>query len=159
MPQINEPLRDKKQTVKRIFQLAETFKNDLDNIYIQKNGQTVAVSDLEFEEFYNFVKSLPYERDIAPIEVTARPKIIIERILEGRGRDCKKAAILLGAYFNKRGISWRLATVSTRNDLQIHHIFPQVDISLNGEFLNVDATYSNMKLFQEKKVTNAEYFS
>lgn len=157
MPLIREPLKDKAQTVNRIFQLAKKFSGDLDSIYINKGGRPFPVSDLSLVDFYKFVKSIPYQRDEKPIEIVARPKIIIDRYLEGEGRDCKKAAVLMGAYFERHDIPWRIATVSTRSDKKIHHVFPQVKI--NGQFLNADATYPDMKLFEEKTVSKVEYFT
>lgn len=159
MPEISEPLRDKRQTVKRIFWLADRFKNDLHTIYTARHGQRVPVSELSLREFYDFVKALPYKRDIEPVEIVARPSLVIERVLNGEGKDCKKAAVLLGSYCNLNGIKWRLACISNRRDLQIHHIFNQVDMYLNGQYQNCDATYSYMSIFEPKYVTKAEYFS
>lgn len=157
MPEISEPLTDKRQTVKRIFWLADKFKNDLDDIYTVIHGKRIPVSSLSLREFYDFVKSLPYKRDVEPVEIVARPSLIIERVLNGFGKDCKKASVLLGAYCNISGIKWRLACISTRPDCQVHHVFNQV--YMIGGYHNCDATYPYMSIFEPKYVTKAEYFS
>jgi hypothetical protein len=158
MPEIKEPLYNKKQTIKKIYWLAEKFKNDLDKVYDITDGKNVPVSKIPFIDFYNIVKNIPYKRDTDPVEVVARPRIIFENYQRGIGKDCKKAAVLFGAWFNKNGIAWRLVTVSTRPDKKIHHIFTQADIAGSGDFLNVDGTYSYMKPFQKKLVTKYEVY-
>lgn len=158
MPIITEPLRNKRQTIDRMFEVAKKYSSDLDSIYIKKNNSYVSLSRLSLPEFYEVIKNIPYQRDIEPIEIVARPRIVWERFLTGKGKDCKKAAVMLGAYFNKKNIPWRLATVSTRKDRQVHHVFPQADIYLSGQFINVDATYPSMSIGQGKRVTKIEYF-
>lgn len=157
MPETIEPLYTKEQTVSGIFKLVSSYKDDLKFCLIEDiDGFTAKLSNLSLEQFFTFVKKIPYKRDDEPIEVIARPRRIIEMYLAGKGKDCKKAAILIGSFLSLNGFKWRLATVSTRADKKIHHIFPQM--LLNDTWVNVDATYPSMKLFEIKTVTKAEYF-
>ena len=158
MPVISENLYDKKQTIKRMFEICRKYHGDLNDIFISYRGKNIALSDLPLQDFFNFVKSIPFLRDDDPVEIVARPKIIIENYLSGIGKDCKKAAVLIGSYLEAKKIPWRLATISTNKNKQIHHIFPQADFYNNGEYLNLDATYNYMKMFGEKEVTRVEYF-
>ena len=153
-----EPLRNKKQTVDRIFFLSDAYSGDLDNFFVRFHGQDIPVSSLTLSEYFDFVKNIPYRRDIEPVEVVARPKIIFSNYIQGVGKDCKKAAVLMGAYLNRKKIPWRLVVVSTRPDKELHHIFPQGDVYLNGDFLNLDCTYSYMRPFTVKTVTKAEIY-
>jgi hypothetical protein len=158
MPKIEEELKDKKQSIDRIFQIAKSFYSDLKTAYILNSGNTVALSQLSFSDFYNFVRSIPYKRDNEPIEIVSRPRLIFDNYLSGIGRDCKKAAVLIGAYCELKKIPWRLVTISTRPDKKIHHVFPQVDFAKDGEYINTDATYSSMKIGESKMVSKVEYF-
>ena len=151
-----EELFNKRQTVQRIFDLVRSFKGDLNNVYIQAGNETLPVSRLSLAEFFDLVRSIPYKRDSEPVEVVARRKIIFKNYLSGLGKDCKKAAILIGSYLEIKKVPWRLATVSTRPDRKIHHIFPQANFG--SGFVNLDATYGNMRPFDLKRVTKVEYF-
>ena len=155
---IQEPLNNKKQSIDKIFYLASRYASDLDSIYVNGSNGLTNLSSLTLEEYFDVVRKMPYQRDEEPIEIVARPKIIFERYLNGTGRDCKKAAVIIGAYCNKNGIPWRVAVVSTRPDKKIHHIFPQADLNGNGQYVNLDATYSNMRIAQPKDVTKVEYY-
>lgn len=159
MAVLEEPLKNKEQTISRIFQLTKQFCFDLNEMFIDIGaGQNIAASDLNLSEYFDFVKNIPYRRDSEPVEVVARPAIIFERYLSGIGKDCKKAAVLMGSYFVLKNIPWRLVVVSTRPDKQPHHIFNQA--RLNGNpWINLDATYSNMQPGQSKRVTHAEIFN
>jgi hypothetical protein len=157
MALIEEPLRNKEQSILRIFQICRQFHGDLDLIALPRGSSEVSLSSLDLLDYYDFVRSMPYRQDVEPIEVVARPQIIVERFLSGIGRDCKKASVMLGSYFTKKRIRWRLVTMSSRPDRQMHHIFPQ--IFLEGEWGNMDATYSYMRPLQAKTVTAAEYFN
>lgn len=102
------------------------------------------------------VRKIPYRRDDSPIEVVARPKYLIERA--AGGLDCKKKAVLLGAWLNANGFQplkdWRFVAMSSKPSGQIHHVFPQVNMA--GEWKNADATYRYMRLMQRKKATAME---
>lgn len=156
---IEERLFDKEQTGRRMYGLISRYAGDISRTYIKKNGRLVPLSSLPLIDYYNVVKNLPYKRDIKPVEVVARPRILLQG--DFSGLDCKKKAVLIGSWLHKNGKrkipgfrGWRLISVSTRPDKKIHHVFPQVNIS--GKWLNLDATYSDYKPFQKKVVTRAE---
>ena len=153
---VNEaPLSDRKQTSDEIFRLVRQFASDLNLIKIPTNTGTEALSKISFEDYYDFVRKLPYKRDVAPIERVGRPRWIIDEInTAGRGIDCKKKSVLIAAWLHLHGIPYRFIGSSNRADRQIHHIFPQADFG-NG-WINVDATYKNYRISQVKKVTEME---
>ena len=129
---------------------------DLSSIYIHDKGRPVSLSPLPLPRFYNMVRRMPYRRDDNPVEVVARPRYIIERAM--RGSDCKKKAIVLGAWFNANGYrplkDWRFVAMSSKPSGAIHHVFPQINLS--GRWKNADATYRYMRLLQPKRVTAIE---
>jgi hypothetical protein len=152
---IAEPLDDKEQTGRRMYALARRFHRDLDTIYLQRGRKVTPLSELSLHDYFNFVRRLPYRRDVAPFEVVMRPRSIIANSMGGI--DCKKKGTLLLAYlYGKYGRQYptRLISVSTRPDGKIHHVFPQIYVS--GKWRNLDATYPDYRPFQKKHVTNAE---
>ena len=161
MPIIEETLKDKNQTVARIFQIAKRCCDDLEYITIEPADEfPVAASDTSLFDFFDFVKNIPYLQDKEPLEVVARPSIIFERYISGIGKDCKKTAVLIGSWLEYNGFPWRLVVVSTRADKQPHHIFVQGRYpNKNSPWVNLDATYSNMKIGDQKRVTKAEFFN
>jgi hypothetical protein len=129
---------------------------DLSRVHVTRNGRPVPLAQLPLPEFYGMVRQIPYRRDNRPIEVVARPRYLIERA--HLGLDCKKKAVLMGAWFNahrlRPGRDWRFVAVSTKNSGSIHHVFPQVNLS--GSWKNADGTYRYMRLFAPKRVTAIE---
>ena len=130
-----ENLEDRIQSGDRIYESAK---------YFQDLGKYL---DLGLNDFFNFVRTIPYKEDTNGIEVTSRPKYLITQ-KPFKGLDCKKKAILMGAWFNAHNIPWRLVAVSERDDNEIHHVFTQAQ--LEGEWRNVDPTYSDFKIFEGK---------
>jgi len=138
-----ETLTDRIQSSDKIYFDAKFF-NDL--------GKYL---DLGLRDFFNFVRSIPYKEDSKGKEVTARPKYLITRKYFS-GLDCKKKATLMGAWFNAHNIPWKLVAVAENPEKEIHHVYVQAKI--NGDWKNVDPTYSNFELFEGKpNVTYAEY--
>jgi len=138
-----EPLLDRAQTGKSIYRLAGNFWTDLGGM-----------ADTTLLDFHSFVKNIPYVEDAYGLEVTARPLWLLSQDIFP-GSDCKKKAVLMGAWAEAHGIPWRLIAVSETPDKLIHHVFPQFKI--NGEWSNVDATYPDYQLFESKPyVTEAE---
>lgn len=118
------------------------FARDLDRVSIRSGGRVKMFSKLSPVEVHKVVREIPYKKDTAPVEVVARPA----RLLNGEfstGIDCKKKAILLGAWAAARGVPYRLIASSKRADRKFHHVFPQVFI--DGEWINFDATYKSMR--------------
>jgi len=138
-----ENLYDRAQTGAAIYKSAEYFR-DLGN-YL----------DLSLSDFFDFVRRIPYLEDSEPTELVARPQFLIHKKHGLKGLDCKKKAVLMGAWFNAHNTPWRLVAVSERPDKQIHHVFPQF-FDDNG-WQNADATYPDYRLFDRKpNVTHAE---
>lgn len=143
-----EPLFDKEQTCKTIYDISRRYAMDLDLCY---KGRT-ALSDLKPYEFYGVVRDIQYVQDVPGTEIIMRP-IHVLRLMKG---DCKKKTTLLSSYALLRGIPFRYACTSKRPDQRIHHIFPQFKI--DGQYTNYDATYPWYKIGDKKLVTNLEYF-
>lgn len=142
-------LDSKDQTGKEMYRLIDQYSGDIDFIHTR---QGVPLSSLNLFEYFDFVKNIPYRRDIQGIEVVSRPAKIIDN--KSVGMDCKKKSILISAYLKNRGIPFRLIASSKRPDKRIHHVFPQMKI--DGRWHNMDATYSEYKPLELKKVTKAE---
>lgn len=143
-------LKNKSQTAHEMYRLINQYFNDIDDIYVNRNGRKIPVSQLSIQDFFDMVKNIPYLKDTAPVEIIKRP-IYVHRSMAG---DCKKKSILMGAFFKKRGIPYRLIGSSKKKNGRIHHVFPQAKI--NGKWRNMDATYNNYSPGQPKIVTRAE---
>lgn len=141
-----------------MYDLIERFSGDLDIVKVSRRGRAVPLSSLDLPSYYNLVRSIPYRRDREPVEVVSRPYHIFRH--RSLGMDCKKKAILLGAYCKRNGIPYRLVASSRRPDKRMHHVFPQGMIQLSGntspQWVNLDATYPNYRLGMQKQATAAE---
>lgn len=139
-----EILFDREQSGQRIYESAEFF---------QDLGPYL---DLSLHDFFNFVKNIPYKEDKKGLELTSRPKYLIHRRYNFEGLDCKKKAILMGAWFNAHNIPWKLVAVSEDPQADIHHVFVQA--YLNGEWKNIDPTFHYFELFEPKpNVSHGEF--
>lgn len=140
-----ENLSTRSQTAKRIYSSAEYWR-DL--------GSGL---DTDLRTWFEYVRQIPYFEDTEAAEIVGRPKHLLNEKLFPYGLDCKKKAVLIGAWLNAHGIKWRLVTVSEKKNKEIHHIFPQA--FLNGTWKNIDATYSDYELFENKpEVTRAQIY-
>lgn len=152
MRALREPLYDKDQTGDRMYDLVIRFARDLESVMVGDRS----ASDLTIEEFFDFVRRLPYRRDTRPIEIVARPYYIISRM--SSGLDCKKKGILIAAWAECNNVPWRFIASSIRKDGRKHHVFPQLYI--RGKWRNVDATYPEYRLYGSKSnLTSAEILS
>lgn len=135
-----ERLQSRVQTGTAIYKMAE---------YYEDLGKLL---DLTLQDFFNYVKKIPYIED-SENEIVSRPKYILSKTLPGA--DCKKKAVLIGAWLTAHGIPWRLVAISERPDRQIHHVFPQA--FLLDKWKTIDATYPEYRLFSPKQyATKAE---
>lgn len=139
------PLKSKYQTVDEVKHAVDTYYTDL-----------TAFPDLtkmNVVQFFEYVKNIPYVRDMKESEVVSRPKYLLTMF---PALDCKKKSILFGSYMRlKYGpYSYRYVISSNRPDGAIGHIFTQV--CSKGKWLNADCTYSHNKMAEPKKVTNYE---
>jgi len=147
-----EPLINKEQTARRMKMLIGRYAKDLDRIKVKSGRSVVPFSKLSTTAVHSLVKNIPYKKDKEPIEIIARPA----RLLNGEfyyGLDCKKKAIILGAWAVKNRIPYRLIASSKRADKKYHHVFPQIRV--DREWINFDATYRNMLPGEVKRVTAA----
>lgn len=136
------PLVSKDQTGKEMYRLANSYQKDLSIIPITPDGKTL--HDVDLETAFKIVKDIPYRRDTKPIEVLARPGVLLQQ--SNNGLDCKKKSILLSSYLSGRGIPFRLVASSRRIDKRVHHVFPQ--IKFGSHYLDLDATYNNAMPFK-----------
>jgi len=148
-----EPLIDKRQTGARMKMLAGRFARDLDGVKVRINGKLKRFSDLNPAEVHEVVRNIPYKRDTEPVEVIARPARLLNGEFE-RGIDCKKKAVLIGAWAARRGYPYKFVATSKRPDRKFHHVFPVV--RLGGEWVNMDATYATMRPGTQKRGTAFE---
>jgi hypothetical protein len=122
---------------------------------IQKYSSDIGdLKELDLDKYYDFVRKIPYTYDQAKwdlhgedVELLVRPKIILENF-KNIGIDCKKKAILIGSWFKENHLINRLVCVSEMPNKNPHHVFNQ--LLLNGDWLNVDATYPEYELFEIK---------
>lgn len=144
------PLRDRHETAECIRDLIARYSPDLRKVYLKSGIDTVPVSNLSMQGFFDLVSGIPYKRDPVkpyPREIVSRPYYILQN-RQKHGADCKKKAILCGAWLVENGFNYRLMGSSQLKSKQIHHIFPQV--YYQGEWENFDATYPHYKLFEPK---------
>lgn len=145
------PHQGRAQTARWMYFLAENYADDLGPL-----------ARMPLLDFHSFVAALPYESDDRawgdPFrEVVARPSYILEMLKNQQvaGIDCKKKAILLGAWATRNGVPWELVAMSERPDKEIHHVFPV--FRMGEKWVNMDATYNRHALGAAKpEMTHAE---
>ena len=148
MEQNQEPLHDRLQTARRIKHLVEMFYTDLNLCFIVRNGRQVQLPKLSLQEYFNFVKNIPYRKDPRPVEIVARPYYLIKH--RKLGLDCKKKGCLIASYLRMKNYKYRAIGSSTRPDGNICHIYFELYDPKEKQWKPVDATYSNFRLFQKK---------
>jgi hypothetical protein len=160
MYRTSQIITDKDETALSIGKLVEEFSDDLQKVFMKNpGGDLQPVADFDIRDFFALVSKIPYRRDPSrpkPKEIIARPYYLLKyrRI----GLDCKKKAILIGAWCRENGYQYRFIGSSQRKDKKIHHIFPQ--IFYNDEWKNMDATYPEYQLFEPKyDLTKVEVLS
>lgn len=156
MQQMRKIVTDEKSyhgTVEKMIKTIEAHAGDLKNFVDSKSGRSL--DELSLQEFFDYVKSMPYRRDPAGNEIIPRPAFIIKFAPE-YGRDCKKQSILIGAWAKLNDLPYRLKVVSRNKRRKMHHIYPEIKI--NGKWLTADATYHNMLLDAHYQNTNEKTF-
>lgn len=139
------PLHSKYETVDEI-------KNAVNKYYADLKGFP-RIMDMTIVQFYDYVKNIPYVRDISAAEIVSRPMYLLTMF---PALDCKKKSILIASFMLlKHGPgSYRFVLSSNRPDGQIGHIFTQI---YNGKkWINADATYSRNTLGASKQITAYE---
>lgn len=139
------PLKSKYRTVQEIKHAVKNYHKDL-----LKFPELLKMS---IREFFNYVKNIPYSRDVKDKEIVSRPEYLLTMF---PSLDCKKKSILMASFIQlKYGPQyWRLALSSNRPDGKITHIFTQFFCKQRGRWLNADATY-NYNHFGKKKLVTA----
>jgi hypothetical protein len=97
---------------------------------------------------FDFVKNLPYRRDVdfcGSQECLQRPKYTIG------GGDCDDKSVFAGAAFDLLSIPWRFVTSSFRPDGEQEHIY--LEIYVDGEWKPFDATYPRNTIYTERTNT------
>lgn len=151
MNENREPLFDKYQTADKIKNLVNDYYTDLQDILVYED--LLPIHNLELDDYYLFVKNIPYRRDTKPIEVISRPYYIVKH--RNLGMDCKKKSILIASWAKYNSVPYQFIGSSSRKDKKVHHIFPQLKI--NDNWKNVDATYDHYELFEPKNnLTHSE---
>lgn len=152
----SEKLFSKEQTGKEMKRITKKYCDDLKHIFLRYKGKLISVSELPFIAYFDLIKNLQYKQDTAPVEVVARPKILLKGAQEGAGLDCKKKAILIASWIclNVGRENFRFVASSKRKDKQITHVFPE--ILVNNKWLPVDATYPKNTAFKSERLTKKE---
>lgn len=145
-----EALTDYTQTGKKMYSVVEKYHTDLRDCVLYIGSIPVSLSELSIEQFFDIVKNIPYEQDEEPIEVIARPNIIIDQGV----KDCKKASILIASHLSCNRVPYRFIACSEKPDREVHHVFTQGYIMHNWK--NLDATYKKYYPFEPKTLTYAE---
>ncbi len=146
------PHKGREDTGRWMYRLVDTFAGDIGSL-----------AGLSLPQYHRFVANIPYKNDEHAFgdplrEVVARPRDILAMAQndQNQGVDCKKKAILIGAWSQLNGFPWKLVAMSEQRDKEIHHVFPLV--AVGGEWLNADATYARNQLGAPKpELTYAEY--
>lgn len=116
---------------------------------IRENVNSPEIANLDpynLYEIFDFVKNIPYVADPNNFEWLQSPRWTIQR-----GGDCDDKSIFIGAVLERRKIPYRMAVVSTNQDKELHHIYPEIFI--NGAWLPFDATYNRNEIFVEEPFT------
>jgi len=143
-----EPLKNRAQTARKIKHLCEMFYLDLNLCFIIRDHRQVPLSKLTLNEYFSFVKNIPYRKDPQPIEIVARPYYLIKH--RQLGLDCKKKGVLICAYLRMKNFKYRAIGASTRPDGKVHHIYFELYDPEEKQWKPVDATYKDYRLFQPK---------
>lgn len=160
MYRTSQIITDKDETADLIIKLVDQFSDDLQKIFINNpGGDLQCLADFDIRDYFDFVRKIKYRRDPTfpkPREVIARPYYLVK--YRHLGIDCKKKAILIGAWCRENHYPYRFIASSQRRDKKIHHIFPQ--IFYNADWQNMDATYPEYQLFEPKPdLTKVEVLS
>lgn len=148
MPLTVKQLHTKDQTAAEMYRLVDRYAGDLNDFDV--NG--TPLSRVTLPAFYSAIRSIPYREDTTGIEVVTRPYLMLTA--PDRGWDCKKKAIAIASWLKLHGTRYRFAAVSRRANREIHHVIVQAFI--DGEWVDIDATYPHNQLFEREQWTKIE---
>jgi hypothetical protein len=151
MKRVLTPLSDCTQTAREIKRIVNTYYADLNLCLYRRgaNGKSQPIGKMNLQDFFNFVKNIPFKIDKRPVEYVARPYLLMQKNIDGL--DCKKKTIMIASWLKSHKTPFQLVGSSIRHDGKIHHIFPRGFIG--GRWRPIDATYPNNRLFQKKNNT------
>lgn len=141
-------LRSKEQTGAEMKDLVRRYSSDLQSFQYER----VPLDQMQFRQFFDLVKHIPYRQDTEGVEVVTRPFHVLTH--PWRGLDCKKKAILIASWLEQNQIPWRFVSVSSRPDREIHHVIVEADAG--DGVRQIDATYPENKLGERTNWTKAE---
>lgn len=144
------PHKGKEQTGRMMYHFAEAYRGDIGPSRFAR-----------LPSWFAEVSRIPYKSDdeIFPsdagevVEVVARPRHLLNRKI-WPALDCKKKAILMGAWAACNGIPFAFVAVSENPDKVIHHVLPF--LCVDGEWISADATLPEYELGQAFPFTKAE---
>lgn len=143
-------LKTPKQTGAEMERLTQQFNGDIR--YFRRRG--TPLNELPLPEYFKVVSEIPYQRDASGIEIVTRPYLILKNPVAA---DCKKKAILISSYLKNNNIPYRFKAVSSRRSRELHHVL--VEANINGQWVEIDATYPRNQLYQKKRWTNSKNLS
>ncbi len=123
------PLESFHQTISEIFRMAAAYHADLEPYHFPN---IFAV--------YNYVRSLPYQKDPDGLETVSRPGYTLAGDWT-LPRDCDDKTLIIIAAANKFGLPAR--AVVCGEIPQPHHVYPEVFLS--GKWIPFDATYGDIQ--------------
>lgn len=146
------PHEGKELTGRYMYHFAEQFPGDMER-----------VKSFPFPLWFACVRDIPYQSDdeLFPaepgriVEVVARPAYLMDRRIFPK-LDCKKKAILIGAWAAANGCPFCFMAVSETGfrSRDVHHVFPMVDAGRGWE--TADATLPEFQIGQAFPITYAE---
>lgn len=144
------PHKGKELTGKYMYHFAEDYCKDLGPLRFAS-----------LSAMYDRVRRIPYrcDEELFPdspgdvVEVVARPRYLLDSKM-WPALDCKKKAILLGAWAAANGIPFSFLAVSEVPSKEVHHVMPV--IFPRNEMVTVDATFPEYEIGQGYPVTYAE---
>jgi len=151
MPLSVKALHTKEQTAREMGRLVDHYASDL--CAFDAGGVSLAETPLSI--FYRAIANIPYREDTEGIEVVTRPYILLTAPY--RGWDCKKKAIAIASWLKLHNIPYRFTAVSRRPSGEIHHVI--VEAWIDGEWVEIDATYPHNQLFERQEWTKVEPLS
>jgi len=138
---IKEKLKDRIQSGRHMERIIKTYSDDISPL-----------DDLSLNEYFDFIKKIPYQED-GQNEMLDRPKELLNP-KKWPGLDCKKKAILMASYLQKRGLKWALVAVCEKLGDDIHHVYTLLK---NGtRFYPLDPTFSTAKFLKINRPYKAE---
>jgi len=131
-------LNGPEQTGREMYRLASMYASDIDMF----DFRGTPLSHVPFSDYYDLVRSMPFEQDSPAAEIVTRPFLLWAS--PWAGWDCKKKAIAIAAWLESNNIPYRFTAVSRRPDGEVHHVI--VEALQNEKWYPIDATYQHNEI-------------